>query len=433
MKFLHFATEDVRGGAAQATYQLHLMLIGEGHDSRMLVRRKYGHDSTVSIIPASAARYRWNALKRRLPFCRPRLPAASYHFNFDRDPQLSDKAFFQTDPSQVDVICLHWIDDLLTVKRIHQICNWYGKPILWTLTDREPITGGCHYPFDCKGYTRQCGHCPQLTPRGGKDFSHELWQRKRRWLSGLPIAFACSTEASVARIGSSSLFGEHRAFATPWGVDETIFRPFSKMAARDLLHLPADKRIVFFGASMLDDRRKGTGLFIEALNRLPGLLRDARGPVSPSDVFVAVAGLNAEEFLDKQPFPYRYLGLLRDDLSLALAYQAADTFVSASIQDEGPMMVPQSAMCGTPVVAFDTGYASDLLRSGEAGQLCGNRNAESLAQGIHAVLSSSSADTGQRVREIAARRHSQMAFMKRYTEVCEQLVETHSRSAKDAD
>ena len=52
-----------------------------------------------------------------------------------------------------DIINLHWINaSLIKINDINKI----KKPIIWTLYDMWPITGGCHYSLGCEKYRKLC-------------------------------------------------------------------------------------------------------------------------------------------------------------------------------------------------------------------------------------------------------------------------------------
>src|SRR3954471_14788025 len=54
MRILHLSATDVAGGAARATYRLHTGLKRLGHDSRMLVGKRWSEDETVEgIVPTT--------------------------------------------------------------------------------------------------------------------------------------------------------------------------------------------------------------------------------------------------------------------------------------------------------------------------------------------------------------------------------------------
>jgi glycosyltransferase involved in cell wall biosynthesis len=389
VNILHVSTDDSAGGAAKAAHRLHAALRAAGHESRMLVQSKRSSDPAVEQLPPPRSRpwtSRAEGLRRRFPGLKPREWTAKYTYNFDRPPQADWDRFLSAwrEPA-ADVLCLHWIDGLLDVRTIRRLHDWYRRPIVWVPADQEPVTGGCHYSFGCEGFTKQCGCCPQLDSDDPRDTSHALWQRKRRELAGARLAFVAPTGWVETRIRESSLFGGHRVETIPYAIDTGLFRPYDARVARDLLRLPLDKKILFFGATYLEDRRKGMPLLIEALNRLAARC-DASRDLRRDEVFLHVAGLNGQDLLDRLPFAGCYAGLFQDDLTLALAYQAADLFVCPSVEDAGPMMIPEAMLCGTPVVAFDAGGAPDLIRSGENGYLAAPGDADDLAQGLHALL-----------------------------------------------
>jgi len=226
---------------------------------------------------------------------------------------------------------------------------------------------------------------------------------------------------SLQKVLRSSLFGSHEVRRIPVPFDESVFRPANKEVARDLLQLPVDKRIVLFGATMLDDSRKGMQHLVEALKRLRASL-DKRG-AHADDVFLAYLGLKPQALVKALSFDGKWLGYLQDSVTLALAYRAADVFVCASVDDEGPAMIPESMLCGTPVVSFPTGYAVEYVESSVTGYLCENRNSDDLAHGLQEVLFSPRRDEmGVAARERALREHSRAAFVGNFTSVCLELL-----------
>lgn len=422
MRILHFSTDDITGGAAKAAHRLHTALCEAGHQSQMVVLRKKSDDDRVIQAPPPEPRpwaSRYERLRQRVPGLRHQQPTANYTFNFDSQPQINFEALLAGQTTPPEIICLHWTNGLLNVKAISSLHDYYRCPIVWVMADQEAMTGGCHYSFGCEGFTRECGNCPQLNPSHGRDHSQILWRKKKELLADLPICFVAPTSWGRERLRQSSLFRNHRCELIPYPIDPQMFRPFDQNVARDLLHLPQDKKIIFFGSTYLEDRRKGMSLLIEAISAVK-----ARTPALHADrIYLLMAGKNGKQLLGKFPFEGKYIGQLNDDLTLALAYQAADIFVCPSIEDAGPMMIPEAMMCGTPVVAFDAGGAPDLIETGKTGYLASLADSEDLANGILALLA---ADNGKKVRDAAhsaaMNNHWPSAIAKQHLELYQSLI-----------
>lgn len=93
---------------------------------------------------------------------------------------------------------------------------------------------------------------------------------------------------------------------------------------------------------------------------------------------------------EKQDIDFKtpYLGILSDDIFLALIYAAADIFVPPSVQDNLPNTVMESLAWDTPCVAFQIGRMPDLIEHKQNGYLAHPFATEDLAPGIAWVLES---------------------------------------------
>jgi glycosyltransferase involved in cell wall biosynthesis len=372
LRILHFSTGDVAGGAAQAAFRLHVALADAGHDSRMIVRQKGSGRADVLEVPPYVNP--WRARARRLLRQREEVPPPA--FNLDVTPDIRRDLFYSYAPGEVDVVVLHSITRLLTVREIRSLHEHYGAPLVWALADQAPLTGGCHYSYDCDGYTARCGRCPQLGSDREDDRSRTVLERRLELLSPLPIVFVAASSGVEEWVRRSAAFGSHRVERIPAITDDRVFRPFDRRAARDLLGVPQDASVVLLGAGNLVHPRKGVIEYaVPALERLREL---------GQDVFVLAVGARGDEL--ELPYPSRAVGALSDPVAIALGYQAADVYLCPTIADAGPLMIPESLLCGTPVVAFDVGYAADLVRDGETGYVVRSRDPADLATALHELL-----------------------------------------------
>jgi glycosyltransferase involved in cell wall biosynthesis len=400
---LHFATSDLAGGAAKGGYRTHSALRRLGIDSQMVVRRKLSIDQTVhEVAPLTTWQSRRRRIRARLPLVNPRLPQPTETFNFDLEQDFDARSLF-TFRSRPDVVCVQRITRFLAVRQIRQLYEHYRRPLVWVMHDQSAVTGGCGFSYDCEGFKQRCGRCPQLRSTDPDDASRRLWLRKHRELARVPLTFVGQSSDAVRWVRESSLFGERDCRLVPQPVDAEIFRPLDRTGARERLGVPADAKIVFVGAAYLRGARKGAKFAIDALRRL-AQMPEARD--LEQRAFVLTVGEGGDDLVEAAPFAGRALGVLHDDLALALLFQAADVFLSPSLADSGPMMVTESLLCGRPVVAFATGVAVDLIGPPATGSLAPLGDSEALARGLLDVLTSERGEREETVCRDAASAYS---------------------------
>jgi glycosyltransferase involved in cell wall biosynthesis len=123
-------------------------------------------------------------------------------------------------------------------------------------------------------------------------------------------------------------------------------------------------------------------------------------------------------------FKTHYLGILKDDLSLALAYSAADVFVLPSLQDNLPNTVLEAIACGTPAVGFQIGGMPDLIEHQQNGYLAKPYQIEDLAQGLIWILENESRrqKLSDRARQKAEQEFSLQLQTQRYLNLFQELV-----------
>jgi glycosyltransferase involved in cell wall biosynthesis len=387
MKILHLATQDRGGGGADAAYRLHRNMRSAGMDSRMLVLRKLSDDSSVVDISSRlTVADRWRRIHHevRRRYLRRRFRASRY-FYVDSAGMVPAAQLLSRFPFQPDAIIAHWISGFADAGTLRAISQLSRTPVLWYLLDMGPLTGGCHYTFGCPGFLQQCGNCPQLAGgRGENDLSRRQWRRRMLALQDADITAVAGSSWLRSQLEVASLFHNQRHETILLGVDVDTFRPVPQNEARARLGLPADRTIVFFGASSLHEERKGIRYLLQSLTLLHAMLDDDAS--LRERILVVTAGKMANATELDVAFEHRHIGFLEGDDSLSAAYQAADVFVSPSVEDAGPMMINEALLCGTPVVSFDMGVAADLVHSGQTGYRATLRDARDMAEGLRRVL-----------------------------------------------
>jgi glycosyltransferase involved in cell wall biosynthesis len=375
MKPLLLSTVDSQGGAARAGYRLYEGLRRIGVDAQMLVQVKHSDDNSI-FAPAS----KWERAIAQIKPYLDHIPLQLYPqrlkavFSCEWLPDSVQPAISKLQP---DVVNLHWIcDGFLQIQTLSRI----KQPLVWTLHDMWAFTGGCHYSQECKRYQTFCGACPQLQSPHEWDISHWTWQRKARAWKHLNLTVVTPSHWLAECAQSSALFHNYPVAVIPNGLDLARYRPFDRRMARDLLNLPQDKQLVLFGAiNATRDLRKGFHLLLPALERLSQM-------ATADQLELLVFGASGPHDLIPLDLKIRYLGRLNDDLSLALAYSAADVFVAPSMQENLSNTVLEAIACGTPCVAFKIGGMPDMIEHQVNGYLVQPFEPEDLARGIHWIL-----------------------------------------------
>ena len=144
MNVLILNTFDNQGGAAIATYRLHRGLRSIGINSHLLVQGKKTDEYSV-IGPLTK-------LQKVLAILRPYLDSVATYFYSKRQKVLFSSAWLPEKlASKIaklnpDIVHLFWVNGgflrIETLKKLKQ-------PIVWTLHDMWPFTGGCHYDDEC--------------------------------------------------------------------------------------------------------------------------------------------------------------------------------------------------------------------------------------------------------------------------------------------
>jgi glycosyltransferase involved in cell wall biosynthesis len=370
MKVLHISTEDIHGGAARAAFRLHTEINKLGASSQMLVRRKLSASNNIHQDTSITSR----------------LGAFFDHQSLNRYPNrervlFSSQWFWDSLNKHVarinpDIVHLHWIcDGFLKIEALKKI----DRPIIWTLHDMWPFTGGCHYAKDCTKYTSICGACPTLNSSISRDLSFRVLKRKISAWKNINLTIVTPTYWLAQCAKSSTLFKNRSIKVIANGINTECFRPHYKQVARDILRLPQDKKILLFvTGSTTGDPRKGFSYLVEALQLLQ--------KEEMCDFELAVLGEEPPSEALPWTFKTHYLGKFNDEISLALVYSAADLFIAPSTQDNLPNTVVEALACGIPCITFNIGGMPDMIDHMENGFLAPPFNVKKLSGGIYTLM-----------------------------------------------
>lgn len=361
MKVLHLSTADTRGGAAVAAARLCRALREAGVDAAMLSR--WPSNANSSTLKSTTDVEDEVALGEAL----------QDGYIDRRRSNLSDTLFSletfrlplheAVERHQADIIHLHWVARFVTSADLIALGE-LGRPIVWTLHDMWPFTGGCHYSAGCRGFAADCGACPQLTADPAGAVSLQLASRaKAAEALGSRLVCVCPSRWLADAARSSIPFRSTAIEVIANGVDTAIFSPAEQAQARTRLGLDLSACYIGFGAADLRERRKG---FAELRAALAQVSADRARSLSPINL---VCFGNAADDIRVDNVQVIRLGDLTNEAHIADAYRAVDAFALTSLEDNLPNTAIEAAACGTPVIGYRTGGIPEVVVDGNTGLL----------------------------------------------------------------
>jgi glycosyltransferase involved in cell wall biosynthesis len=429
VRIAHLAWSDTSGGAAIAAHRLHRGLRRIGVDSRMVVAEKCRLDETVQVAAREQklserlrCRIRSRVIIQDFARYRATRPAHLDHFSDDRawQPDLLPNAL-----PKADLYNLHWVAGFLDYRTFFARVP-RDVPLVWTLHDMNPFTGGCHYTAGCERFVAACGACPALGSTDSKDLSAAIFRRKRAAYARLypeNVRIVAPSLWLSREASRSALLGKFELSIIPYGLDTEIFQPRGRAIAREVFGIPQDLRVVMFVAHSFQSHRKGMDLLLAVL---------AEQNVS-RDIGVISVGMN--ELSAAVPGGRCYaLGELNSERLMSFAYSAADLFVLPAREDNLPNVVLEAMACGTPVVAFDVGGLPDLVRPDVTGLLVPPADVRELASAIAGILSDDErrARISRECRRAAVEQYSLAIHAERYHRLYQELLAAKQRQAAPA-
>ena len=380
MNVLHVNTYD-KLGAARAAFNLHYAMLNFGVNSKVLVLNKTIEDPNIIQYPVDL-HYRIAYRLKHKVFALKTDPNYYFYNLSEAFSMISVKKALKLINFKPDVIIFHWISDFIIARDIYKFGKYTGAAIYWCGLDMAPLTGGCHYAWECKGYQKDCNLCPAILNVKQKNRAFKNLKKKNKYLSDSKISFIAPTSSLEEQAKQSSLFSSKNIIKIFLSIDNNIFKPANKNDVRKILNIPLNKKIILIGSLDIEEKRKGFSYLIKALNHLNETIdRKTR-----EEILLLVIGEKKGDIHTKLPFETLFIGRINDDAKLAMIYQASDLYVCSSIEDAGPMMINEAIMCGTPVVAFDNGVAKDLVLNFETGYRAILKDYKDLAFGIKKVL-----------------------------------------------
>jgi glycosyltransferase involved in cell wall biosynthesis len=309
-----------------------------------------------------------------------------------------------------DLINLHWTPGLLSLENITALLNT-GKPVVWTIHDTYPFSGGCHYFHGCTRWKTNCNDCPQLRDSMGNSPSLYLTAKKEA-LSRYPnLTLVALNDHFRAIAEESPIFSGCRVEVIPNSIDTDIYRPLDRTACRHKHSLSPSAKYLFYTASYAS-RTKGFREFVETINILAKQIPERQ-------LRILIAGSVPSGFT--LPYEVTNFGKV-DEQTMVELYSSTNVTVMSSIEDNLPNIVLESLSCGTPVAGFKVGGVPDLVKDNFSGFLAPVGDCAALAEAIDKALRAAHV-LASNCRKFAEENLHQRVQATRYQQLYQNLLE----------
>lgn len=432
MNVLIINTFDIKGGAARAAYRLHKGFIQIGMNAFMLVKEKQSHDERVLQIDPQRDENSLHQLEilhtisedyiknNRTDSSLGRFSLGYPGYNLTRTKIIKE----------VDLINLHWVDGLLSVESISALLE-LGKPIVWTLHDVNPFTGGCHYPAGCTLFKDDCHPCPQLI-KDPYNLSQFNLKNKISQFRDKNLTIVTPSKWMAKKAKQSAVFKHTPVVVIPNSIETDIFTPQSKRQAKSKFDIAENTVTILTGASHRKPKRKGFEEFLSAM-KLCLDNKTFRNLVYENRILLLCFGHPANAIKDLG-IPYKSFGRVRSDPLLSNIYNAADLFLLPSTEDNLPNTMVEAMSCGTPVIAFNTGGMPDMIQDGITGKLVPLSRIEKYAEAIiDLVLHPATRNKiGEQARQLIERNYKLEHQAQKYVDLFIKLLPHRDSSSHDS-
>jgi len=357
---LIISTPDINQASGVIAYDLHKGL-SKIYNSQLLIKNtKEKEKGIISYYNSFFILYR-RVINKLFKNKKIKIDPNYYFFDINQDKELISLSRIKRIVNKPDCIIAYFMQGFFTIKDLYKVQKYYKAPVLLVMADMAYITGGCHYAWDCEGYKNDCSNCPAILQKEYKHYASDNLELNNQLIQKMNISIVSGSSQDFEKARESIIFKNKKIFKILGIINTNIFTKYANKAElKNYYNIEFKSSIILFGATKIDEKRKGLKYFIEAINYL-------EDKTDKNITIISIGRGDLKEVLPNTRFKIINIGYVDNYKKLAEVYNLADVFVTTTIQDSGPMMINQSIACGTPVVCFNIGIAKDIVVSGVTG------------------------------------------------------------------
>lgn len=255
-----------------------------------------------------------------------------------------------------DILHLHNLHDhTINYVLLFRYIKKYNVKTIWTMHDCWAFTGGCFY-FElngCEKWKTGCSHCKYLKSTGMvaniDRTKRQYYLKKKSFLNVKNMLIVTPSEWLKNHVKNSFL-KEYEVKVILNGIN---LDNFSRTDRHTFDNIIDRHKKVLLGVAAPFNERKGFSDFIKLADML-----------QPEFQLVMV-GLNDEQLAT---LPSKIVGIKRtnNQKELAELYSMAYAFLNLTYEDTSSTVNVEALACGTPVICYKSGGATEMLDSGNS-------------------------------------------------------------------
>ena len=360
MKILHIVGGSENGGAFKGAYILHKALKNLGVDSKILNDQiisdktliNYDGENIINInrsIEKQILSKIFVNLEKLIKFIV--LPSKRSTFTFGLIGYDISKI---KEVKNADIIHIHWLKDgFINFKTISKI----NKPVVWTMRDMWPFTGGSHYTMEFEKYEKNL-------------LSKKIQKIKKKFFK--KINFIAISEWLKIKAENSYVLNNVKIQKIFNNVDLNNFFEIPQEKAKSILKIKTKKKIILFGSHDPQSLRKGWSIFLETIKK-----------INKDKYFLLLFGkFWSADQIQQTGIEFKSLGYIQDINKLNTVYSCSDLFLATSLQEAFGKTWVEAIACNKPVICFKNTSISENIKHKLNGFIVENRNSDELKDAI---------------------------------------------------
>ncbi len=271
-------------------------------------------------------------------------------------------------------------------------------PTSWTLHDCSSFLS-TYYPSHCSSpLEKNLLECKKF------------WDSIGRSKTIFPL-HAVTPSNWLKKEATSSFWAEDSVVTIHNPIPDLFFKPSDSDSCKKALQLNPEKCVVLVIAGDLKEERKGGRIIKELISSF-----------SCENIQLLLVGSGFEkDDLDQENI--KCLGTVKDEVTLQIAYHAADILFHPAPVDNLPNTVAEAMSCGTPVLAFQTGGLPEMIIDGETGWLVKKIESSSILKTLKEIISAPiGSNFGKASKAQAKKLFDSQTIGKKYLEHLSKLI-----------